>query len=126
VISNKLNTTITYPAVTNYWTPLDDTDDDEPTTEKENINTIQSTKQQQKPKSNKWKRRIARRQEMRRQRDEENIIIDLGATSHFVTETLNLPVTGPSDLTVYLPDNSTLRATSAMQLPFEQLSDEAR
>ena len=27
---------------------------------------------------------------------------------------------------MYLPDNSTLRATSATQLPFEQLSDEAR
>jgi hypothetical protein len=27
VISNKLNTIITHPAVTNYWTPLNDTDD---------------------------------------------------------------------------------------------------
>jgi len=126
VISNKLNTTITYPAVTNYWTPLNDTDDDEPTTEEERINTVKSTTQQQKPKSNKWTRRIARRQVMKRQRDEENIIIDSGATSHFVTERLNLPATGPSDLTVYLPDDSTLKATSATQLPFEQLSDDAR
>ena len=126
MISNKLNTTITHPAVTNYWTPLNDTDDDEPTTEEEHINTVKSTKQQQQPKSNKWKRRIARRQEIRRQRNKESIIIDSGATSHFVTERLNLPATGPSDLTVYLPDDSTLRATSATQLPFEQLSDEAR
>ncbi len=126
MISNKLNTTITYPAVTNYWTPLTDNDDDEPTTEEESINTIKSTKQKHQPKSNKWKRRSARRHEMRQQRNEESIIIDSGATSHFVTEGLNLPATGPSDLTVYLPDDSTLRATSATQLPFEQLSDEAR
>jgi len=63
---------------------------------------------------------------MRRQRDEENIIIDSGATSHFVTEGLNLPITGTSNLTVYLPDDSTLKATSETQLPFEQLSPEAR
>jgi TfoX/Sxy family transcriptional regulator of competence genes len=126
VISNKLNTTITHPAVTNYWTPFTDNDDDEPTTEEESINTIKSTKQKHQPKSNKWKRRSARRHEMRQQRNEESIIIDSGATSHFVTEGLNLPATGPSDLTVYLPDDSTLRATSATQLPFEQLSDEAR
>ena len=126
MIPNKLNTTITFPADTNYWTPLNDTDNDEPMTEEERINTVKSTTQQQKPKSNKWTRRIARRQEMKRQRDEENIIIDLGATSHFVTERLNLPATGPSDLTFYLPDDSTLRATNSTQLPFEQLSDGAR
>ena len=126
MIPNKLNTTITYPAVTNYWTPLNEINDDEPTAEEEHINTAKATNQQQKQKSNKWKRRIARRQEMRQQRDEENIIIDSGATSHFVTERLNLPATGPSDLTVYLPDDTTLRATSETQLPFEQLSDEAR
>jgi hypothetical protein len=126
VISNKLNTTITYPAVTNYWTPLIDNDEDEPTTEEERINTVKSTKQLQQPKSNKWKRRIARWHKMRQQRNKESIIIDSGATSHFVTEGLNLPSTEPSDLTVYLPDDSTLRATSAMQLPFEQLTDKAR
>ncbi len=37
VISNKLNTIITYPTVTNYWTPLDDSDDDKSTMEEEEI-----------------------------------------------------------------------------------------
>ena len=45
---------------------------------------------------------------------------------HYVTEELNLPRTGPSELTVYLPDDSTLRANGTTQLPFEQLSANAR
>jgi len=55
------------------------------------------------------------------QKEEECIIIDLGATLHYVTEELNLPRTGPSELTVYLPDDSILRANGTTQLPFEQL-----
>jgi hypothetical protein len=45
---------------------------------------------------------------------------------HFVTEEMNLPRTGTSDITVYLPDNSTLKATRTTQLPFQQLSTKAR
>ena len=45
---------------------------------------------------------------------------------HFVTEDLNLPRTGPSELTVYLPDDSTLKSIGTTQLPFEQLSTQAR
>ena len=79
-----------------------------------------------KPPTNKWTRRIAQRQERKHQKEEECIIIYSGATSHFVTEEFNLPRTGPSELTVYLPDDSTLRATGTAQLPFEQLSTKAR
>jgi hypothetical protein len=43
-----------------------------------------------------------------------------------MSEELNLPETGPSQITVYLPDDSTLQASSKTQLPFEQLSSEAR
>ncbi len=39
---------------------------------------------------------------------------------------LDLPTTGPSQITLYLPNNSTLQATSKTQLPFKQLSTEAR
>jgi hypothetical protein len=69
VVSNKLNTINTYPAVTNYWTPLNDIDDDEPTTTKEELNVIKS--QTPTPTLNKWKRRIVRRQERRRQKEDE-------------------------------------------------------
>jgi hypothetical protein len=79
-----------------------------------------------KPPPNKWTRRIARQQERRNQKEEECIIIDSGATMHFVTEELNLPRTGPSELMVYLPDNTTLKSTGSTQLPFQQLSTKAR
>ena len=127
MISNKLNTIITYPAVTNYWTPLIDNDDDKPITTEERINMTRSQKQPpKKPPTNKWTRRITRRQERRNQKEEERLIIDSGATSYFVTEELNLPRTGPSELTVYLPDDSTLKSTGTTQLPFKQLSTKAR
>ena len=110
----------------NYWTPLNDDDDDESIMDEEEINLAISAEQQQQPKSSKWQRRIVRRQEKKRLQNEERIIIDSGATSHFVTEGLNLPITGGSKITVYLPDDSTLKATGSAQLPFEQLSDDAR
>ena len=124
LVSNKLNTIITYPAVMNYWTPLIDIDDNEPTTTKEELNMIKS--QTPKPTSNKWKRRIEQWQERKRQKEEEQIIIDSGATSHFVSEKLNLPRTGLTDIMVYLPVDSTLKATRTTHLPFEQLSVKAR
>ena len=124
VISNKINTIITYPADTNYWTPLADIDDDEPTTTKEELNMIKT--QPPKPTSNKWMRRIERHQQRKRQKEEERIIIDSGATSHFVSEKLNLPKTGPADTMVYLPDDSTLKATGTTHLPFDQLAVKAR
>ncbi len=37
-----------------------------------------------------------------------------------------MPKTGTSQIRVYLPDNSTLQATNKTQLPFKQLSAEAR
>ena len=126
MILNKLNKNITYPAVTNYWTPLYKIDDDKPTTKEEEINMTWSHKQPPTPTLNKWKRRIARQQEWKSKKEEERIIINLGATSHFVTEEMSLPRTGPSDITVYLPNNSTRTATGTTQLPFKKLSTEAR
>ncbi len=43
-----------------------------------------------------------------------------------MSEELNLPKTGTAQITVYLPDDSTLQETSKTQLPFKQLSPEAR
>ncbi len=80
----------------------------------------------QQPTSNKWKQRVERRHEKQHQQKQHNIIFDLGATSHFMSEELNLPKTGTAHITVYLPDDSTLQATSKTQLPFVQLSPEAR
>ena len=124
---NKLTTINTYPAVTNYWAPLNNKEEEEETKEEEILMLQQLTKPpDQRAKSNKWTRRIEEQREQQIKRKEEEIIIDSGATSHFVSKTLDLPQTGPSQITVYLPDNSTLKTTSKTQLPFEQLSAEAR
>jgi hypothetical protein len=49
------------------------------------------------------------------------LVIDSGATSHFVPEELNLPKKGKSDKEVFLPDNSSLQASYKTELPFEQI-----
>ncbi len=126
MISNKLNTNITYPTDMNYWTALYKNDDKEESKE-EKINMLQqSIEVVQRPTSNKRKQRVERRHKKRSQQKQHNIIFDSGATSHFMSEELNLPETGPSHITVYLSDDSTLQATRKTQLPFEQLSSEAR
>ena len=106
VASNKLNTNITYPAATNYWTPLyENNHEEEP---KKKIQKLQqSTKAEQRPKSNKWTQRIERRHDKQKQQKEQSIIIDSGATSHFMSEELDLPKTGTSQITVYLLEVST-------------------
>jgi hypothetical protein len=79
----------------NYRAPLDENNKEQQ--EEEEINSIkQQPATMQKPKLNKWTRRVERRRATRRLRDQQNIIIDLGATSHFMSEDLNLPKTGPS------------------------------
>ncbi len=60
------------------------------------------------------------------QKRQQSIIIDLGATLHYMSEDLNLPRTGPSQIKVYLPDDSTLQATNTTQLPFWQVSTKAK
>jgi hypothetical protein len=54
------------------------------------------------------------------------LVIDSGATSHFVPEEMELPKKEKSHKEVYLPDNTKLHASCWTQLPFEQLSDRAR
>ena len=124
---NKMNNTInTYLAATNYWIPLYNSNKEDKAEDEEIHMLQQSIKTDQRPKSNKWTRRIERQKEQQLQKKLEDIIINLGDTSHFVSETLDLPQTGPAQITVYLPDDSTLKATSKTKLPFQQLSSEAR
>ena len=54
------------------------------------------------------------------------MIIDSGATSHFISEDVNLPKGGKSSKQVYLPDNTTLRTSTITKLPFPRLSEAAR
>ena len=92
MIKSKINTDYTYLADANFWSPLDNNDDDDEfDDDKENeINEINSMTITDVNKTNKWMRRIARRRE-------NKLIIDSGATSHFITEDLNLPKEGASN-----------------------------
>jgi hypothetical protein len=54
------------------------------------------------------------------------MIINSATTSKFISNKLDLPKTGASKITVYLPANSTLQTSNKTMLPFEQLSKEAR
>jgi hypothetical protein len=78
-----------------------------------------ANKQKQQLKSNKWTQRMDRRQAIRGQQNQQKIIIDSGATLHFMAEDLNLPKTGPSQIKVFLTDNLKLQSSSKIQLPFD-------
>ncbi len=105
----------TYLTTTNYWAPLNN-DTDEKNEEIEQINIMPEKQPIVNSKSNKWTRRIERRR----------LVIDSGATSHFVPEEMNLPRMGKSNKEVYLPDNTTLQTTYSTELPLNKLSKRAR
>ncbi len=96
VIPNKMNMANTYLATTNYWAPLHKAEEDDIADQTNTIPTAQTIKN---TKSNKWTRRIEQQRTMK-------LVIDSGATSHFVPEELDLPKKGKSDKEVFLPDNS--------------------
>jgi hypothetical protein len=119
VVRNKVNTNHTYLEATHYWTPLNDKDDNDDKTAEVEINMIKELATKEKRKGNKWTWQIERRKE-------QQIIIDSGATSHFISEDMNLPTGGKSDKQVYLPNNTTLRTSTKTKLPFPRLSEAAR
>ena len=80
---------------------------------------IKHTTPATKQKTNKWMRWIARRRQ-------QKIIIDSGATSHFMSEDLHLPTEGTSNKEVYLPNNAKLTTSQQTKLPFDNLTNAAR
>ncbi len=117
-IQDKISQNHTQLVATNYWTPLNE-NNDKSKEEEEKVNMVQSIPVKAGKKSNKWTRWIE-------QQKEHKIIIDSGATSHFMSEELHLLVEGTSIKTVFLPDNSQLRTSTLTKLPFKQLSEAAR
>jgi hypothetical protein len=106
---DKVANNHTYTPVLNYWAPLanlliDDEDEDDIETKEEYAASVQETTTMQ----------------------NEGIIIDSGATSHFATTTTDLPRVGNSNKVVVLPDGSKLQATHKAKLPFENLEMSAR
>jgi hypothetical protein len=79
VIQNKIKQDLTYLSATNYWTPLDENEEEsKEEEEEEEINMKQTTPATPEGKSNKWTRRTKRRKD-------HQIIINSGATSHFMS-----------------------------------------
>ncbi len=122
-MTNKINTDHTYPDATKYWAPIEDNNKEKQGKE---INIIKQVNTEQNSKMNKWKQIMERRQEKRSQNTQNRIIIDLGATSHFISKDLNLPRTGPSQIEVFIPDDLKLQSSSNTQLPFKQLTPKVR
>ena len=119
MVKSKISTDHTYLVDTNFWSPLDNNDDDKDEESKEEINMIKYTTPATKQKTNKWTRRVERRRQHR-------IIIDSGATSHFMSEDLHLPTEGTSNKEVHLPNNAKLRTSRRTKLPFDNLTNAAR
>jgi hypothetical protein len=59
VIQDKIKANQSYLVTTNYWTPLNNDNNDEPKEAKEEIHAKKSTTITTKQKENKWTRRIA-------------------------------------------------------------------
>jgi hypothetical protein len=53
------------------------------------------------------------------------MVLDLGATSHFVCPDKNLPVTGVSNKVVTLANESKINAMHTTDLPFDALTNDA-
>jgi len=87
VVKSKISTDHTYLVDTNFWSPLENDDDDKDEENKEEINIIKAIIPMTKQKSNKWTWQITRQRQ-------NKIIIDSGATSHFMSEDLHLPTEG--------------------------------
>ncbi len=77
-------------------------EDNKQSKEEINVTNNKATKQL---KTNKW----MQREEARRTKHiEKQMIINSAATSNFISDELDLPKTGASEIKVYLPDNSKL------------------
>ena len=114
----------THPEIKNYWTPLyeeeNETDDNEE--HQHEMNVIDTTKKKNKPRN-----RLGGRQRSARTKQATlKLVIDSGATSHFLGEEENLPKIGETSTKIYLPDDSTLKATVKVQLPIPELPNKAR
>jgi hypothetical protein len=94
---------------------MEEEDNEQP---EEEINII-NTKATKQIKTNKWTQRVKAR---RSKCIKKQMIINSTTTSNFISNKLDLPKTGASKITVYLPDNSLLQTSNKTMLPFEQLS----
>ena len=108
----------------NYWTLLyeEENETDNKEEHQHEMNVIETTKKNNKPRN-----RLGGRQRSARTKQATlKLVIDSGATSHFLGEEENLPKIGETSTKIYLPDDSTLKATVKVQLPIPELPNKAR
>jgi hypothetical protein len=106
------------------WTPLyeeeNEADDEEECQHKMNVK--ETTKKKNKPRN----RPGGRQRSEKAKQTTLKLVINSGTTSHFLREEENLPKIGGTSTTIYLPDDSTMKATTKVQLPIPELPNKAR
>ncbi len=118
---NKLATVDTYHAGANYWAPLFTDDDNDEIEEGSNASETKQHHQQMIRQFIQMKFTKQKDKTMNR-----TIIVDSGATSHFVQAADDLPYRGKSQKTVHLPDGYTIKTSHTATLPFTTISDAAQ
>ena len=123
-VASKVTPNCKYSNTSNYWAPLTNDDDNDG-----DNNQAASVKQAQhsnfKTLLNAWYRQrlgLPAKPEITL----SAMVVDSGATSHFMRLEENLPVHGPSHKIVSLPDGSRIKASHTTELPFPALSEPAR
>ena len=106
---SKLRKVNTYTDPSNYWAPLSEDDDDERGSSNE-------------PTAHKIRALLNRLFGGKG----ESIVLDSGASSHFVRQEFNLPRIGPSSKIVKLPNGTVVKTSHMAKLPFKTLTDKAR
>ncbi len=128
---SKLDIVNTYHDDANYWAPLYENDDDD------NVNYDKTETCASAADTGTHRQALIRRMIQARLARETScrhghkcntvtVVIDSGATSHFIQESDKLPYLGKSNKNVYLPDGSTIQATHTVSLPFDTLNAAAR
>jgi hypothetical protein len=125
-VMNKLATFDTFHAGANYWALLF-TDDDNKIEKFKTQNTCSNTSETKQLRQQLIHQFI--QSKFMKQKDKttnRTIIVNLGATSHFVQAADDLPYRGKSQKTVHLADGYTIKTSHTATLLFTTISDAAR
>ncbi len=111
----------------NYWAPLNETDDEDKLTLAIAKTPAHHTQVEKEFQHNfrQWLHRRCGVKIQHRHRT-SGMVLDSGATSHFVRQSDNLPSMGESNMSVRLPNGDSIHASHTVNLPYSALSNAAR
>jgi hypothetical protein len=134
--NSKVKAVDTYFTHANYWAPLtnnNNNDNNNNNIQKEQSKSALTTPQEHRTTVEAFDKNAFCRWlnqwcniELASKTEGMGMVLDSGATSHFVQLTENLPTKGSSNMTVILPYGKSIKATHTMDLPFECLHPRAR